>query len=105
MGRVSAAPDLRAGVSEAPPNSRTRHAVVRRLVLAVLLLVLLMCGLLLLAVHHLESNLDRIPGVFDGLADRPTPSSGAAAGALDILIVATDLGSEAADPEDDAAAS
>jgi LCP family protein required for cell wall assembly len=96
MGHVSAERDLTAGVGQAPPSPRARRPVVRRLVLAGLLLALVTCSLLLLAVRHLDGNLNRIPGVFDDLSDRPAPSS-AAAGALDILIVATDLESEAGD--------
>jgi LCP family protein required for cell wall assembly len=64
---------------------------------------LLCCGLALLlpvltafvwSGHRLNSNIDRIDGVFHGLENRPARATGAAADALNVLLLGTDRRSD-----------
>ncbi|GAA4760958.1 hypothetical protein GCM10023350_54150 [Nocardioides endophyticus] len=51
-------------------------------------------GAILYLEHRLSENVTRIPGVFDGLDDRPSRPAGPAGDALNVLVVGTDRRSD-----------
>jgi LCP family protein required for cell wall assembly len=87
--------DLGGQVETAPPRRRRRllHALVGALV-CLTLLAMVPVGVAIWLEHRLSSNVDRIPGVFDGLTDRPARASGPAGDAVNILVVGTDRRSD-----------
>ncbi|GAA4710693.1 LCP family protein [Nocardioides conyzicola] len=74
-----------------------RHNVRKALVgllVCLMLLALVPVAMLAYLEHHLSSNVTRIPGVFEGLADRPSRPAGPAGDAVNILVVGTDRRSD-----------
>ncbi|WP_051217885.1 LCP family protein [Nocardioides insulae] len=97
----SAAPSSEEGAagggSGAPDRSRGRRRGARRLralLVALVALAVIIPGAGAIGVAHLESRLQRTPGVFDGLPDRPARATGPAADAVNILVLGTDRRSE-----------
>lgn len=88
--------------NDVPGTGRPRrHRPVRTAVVALLTtMAVLAGGVVSLAVyveHRLTSNLERLPGVFGDPGDRPVPvSAGAAAEAVNILLLGTDRRSDVA---------
>lgn len=68
------------------------------------LLALVPAGVILYVEHRLSGNIDRIPGVFDGLEDRPSKPTGAAGDAVNVLVVGTDRRSDVPTTGSDAGA-
>jgi LCP family protein required for cell wall assembly len=72
-----------------------RHRHLRRAVIGLLvccaLLALVPAGAVLYLEHRLSGNVERIPGVFDGLEDRPSRPSG---DAVNVLVLGTDRRSD-----------
>ncbi|KQW48825.1 hypothetical protein ASC77_08835 [Nocardioides sp. Root1257] len=76
---------------------RNRHHVrnaVIGLLVCLALLALAPVGTVLYLEHRLSGNVDRIPGVFDGLRDRPSRPAGPAGDAVNILLIGTDRRSD-----------
>lgn len=91
----------------APPRRRRRR--LRRALLVIgtclLLLVAGTFGTALYLQQRLAGNLERIPSVFSGLTDRPAkPATGAAAEAMNILLLGTDRRSDVPTTGEDAQA-
>lgn len=73
---------------------RRRRALIIVTVIAVAVLAIPAAGALYLG-HKLDNQIGHIPGVFDNLRNRPTkPTTGAAAKAVNILLLGTDRRSE-----------
>jgi LCP family protein required for cell wall assembly len=99
-----------------PPTGRRsrRSRRKRRSPLVKVVLWLLVClfvlgavpvGAVLYVGWHLDHNVHRIPGAFDGLTNRPAkPTTGSAAHAVNILLLGTDRRSDVPTTGDDAAA-
>lgn len=84
---------------------RTLRKVVLGLVGCLGVLLLVAVGALAYVQHHLNSNVDRIDGVFAGLDHRPARATGAAADSMNILLLGTDRRSDVATTGSDAQAS
>lgn len=92
--RPSPQTDASAGRAASGPRRADRKALLGLLV-CLLLLGLFALGGLAYTGLRLNSNLDRVPGVFDGLVDRPAkPTTGSAADAQNILVLGTDRRSD-----------
>ena len=74
-------------------NHNLRKALIGLLVCCTLLAAV-PAGAILYLEHRLSENITRIPGVFDGLDQRPSRPSGRAGGALNVLVVGTDRRSD-----------
>jgi LCP family protein required for cell wall assembly len=79
-------------------DARTGRHNVRKALIGLLvccsLLAAVPAGAILYLEHRLSENITRIPGVFDGLEDRPSRPSGPAGDALNVLVVGTDRRSD-----------
>jgi len=81
-----------------PPSRGWRRA--RKPLIGLLICLLLLCAAALTGILWLqakvEGNIQRLPDTFTGLTDRPAkPTSGAAADAMNILVLGTDTRSDA----------
>jgi LCP family protein required for cell wall assembly len=76
-----------------PGNHNLRKALIGLLVCCTLLAAV-PAGAILYLEHRLSENVTRIPGVFDGLDDRPSRPTGPAGDALNVLVVGTDRRSD-----------
>jgi len=74
-------------------SNNVRKALIGLLVCCTLLAAVPRVAILYLE-HRLSENVTRIPGVFDGLDDRPSRPTGPAGGALNVLVVGTDRRSD-----------
>lgn len=81
-------------------TARTRdQKTARKALLGLALCMVLLGGVAMAAVTYagirLDHNLERVPGAFDGLVDRPVrPTTGRAANALNVLVIGTDRRSD-----------
>lgn len=73
--------------------SRRRHPI-RNAIIGIVaclgLLAMIPIGAVVYLEHRLSGNLTTIPGVFDGLTNRPSAPSGRAGDAVNILVIGTD---------------
>jgi len=80
-------------------TQRRRHPI-RNAIIGLLacltVLAMIPVGVALYLEHRLSSNVHRIPGVFDGLADRPNKPLGSAGDAVNVLVIGTDRRSDVA---------
>jgi LCP family protein required for cell wall assembly len=83
--------DLAPDSDPRPPRRRHLRRAVIGLLVCCALLALVPAGAILYLEHRLSGNVDRIPGVFDGLEDRPSKPPG---NALNVLVVGTDRRSD-----------
>jgi LCP family protein required for cell wall assembly len=102
-------PSLAGAFVDEDTQPAARRRPVRNALIGVLvcLVVIALTALAVVTVVgvKLSSNLDRIPGVFDSLTNRPTkPDTGPGSQALNILVLGTDRRSEVATTGSDAAA-
>jgi LCP family protein required for cell wall assembly len=79
---------------EAHTDTHNVRKAVIGLLVCLLLLALVPVGMLAYLEHRLSASVTRIPGVFDGLTDRPSRPSGPAGDAVNILVVGTDRRSD-----------
>ena len=82
------------GAIEPAPPQRRRGRWWRRALLGMLALLLAITAAVAFVGYRTSNQITRIPGVFAGLTDRPAPSTGEAAGALNVLLLGTDRRSE-----------
>ncbi|MFC7494590.1 MULTISPECIES: LCP family protein [unclassified Nocardioides] len=85
------------GETETEALPRRRRRLTRALIGALVCLTVLAMvpvGALLFLEHRLSGNMSRIPGVFDGLDDRPERPPGKAGDAVNILVIGTDRRSD-----------
>jgi LCP family protein required for cell wall assembly len=81
----------------APVEPAERHPVRRAIIGALICLSVLAAipvGTLLYLEHRLSGNVHRIPGVFDGLSNRPSKPLGDAGDAVNVLVIGTDRRSD-----------
>jgi LCP family protein required for cell wall assembly len=97
--------DLGGEVEEAPPRRRRLTRAVIGVLVCLTVLAMVPLGAALYLEHRLSSNVSRIPGVFDGLTDRPARPSGPAGDAVNILVIGTDRRSDVPTTGTDARAS
>jgi LCP family protein required for cell wall assembly len=88
----------------ARPPGRGRRRWWRRVSLGVLAFLLAITAALAYVGLRTSHQITRIPGVFSGLTDRPAPATGAAAHALNVLLLGTDRRSDVATTGTDALA-
>lgn len=80
-----------ADAAPAPPRRTHLRKVLLWLLAALLFLGSIPVAVIGYAGYRLDHNLHRIPGVFDGLTNRPArPTTGTAANAMNILLLGTD---------------
>ena len=76
-----------------PGNHNLRKALIGLLVCCAVLAAV-PAGAILYLEHRLSENITRIPGVFDGLDNRPDKPTGPAGDALNVLVIGTDRRSD-----------
>src|SRR6478609_8910765 len=79
---------------DVPPGSNNVRKALIGLLVCCTLLAAVPAGAILYLEHRLSENITRIPGVFDGLDDRPDRPTGPAGDALNVLVVGTDRRSD-----------
>lgn len=94
MDGMSLLEDLGGLVDDAPPRRRRWKRALIGMAVCLCAVASVPFGGALYLEHRLSGNVSRIPGVFDGLTDRPARPAGPAADAVNILVIGTDRRSD-----------